>query len=536
MKSSKAMKLIALLLVVAMAFSMLSACGKTDDGQTPADTQTDNKDTENANDIIPEGASEAAADSTVTIVIGADSGSLYPLANSQDMNSVMRCLYDVPADTLSDGSRIFRLIESIDTISETEYTLHLRQGVTFANGNPFTAEDFMFSAELHYNDPQFFLNVKSLDLEKTNIVDEYTIDFHITAFDPTVWTSMDMLYIFDAETFDADSLAATPNGTGPYELVEYVSNSHISFKAREDWWGGDIAIKNVNVLIMSEDTQKTNALITGDAQYSSIPFKDVEYVSGLGYNTQINASGGAYVAYLNASSDPSNPLNSPEARMAVYHAINCETINNLTMEGQSELTVWAGSSYFVDYEQRFADKSEAYKTGYDLEKAKELAEASGLVGKTIRVMTNGGDTYVTMAEIIQGNLAEIGVNVEIKNYDQATYFSLLMDQSNYEIGLFMLVGSTCLGMDLMPVYAGMFYANTWEAYPDFAALGAKGMVTADEAARGDIMNEMVDILNRDFPWFTICEIAGATARASNLEGVEHYLDGLWHVAEWYYTE
>ncbi|MCF0120017.1 MAG: hypothetical protein HUJ65_00140 [Oscillospiraceae bacterium] len=62
------------------------------------------------------------------------------------------------------------------------------------------------------------------------------------------------------------------------------------------------------------------------------------------------------------------------------------------------------------------------------------------------------------------------------------------------------------------------------------------MVTADEAARGDIMNEMVDILNRDFPWFTICEIAGATARASNLEGVEHYLDGLWHVAEWYYTE
>ena len=186
MKSSKAMKLIALLLVVAMAFSMLSACGKTDDGQTPADTQTDNKDTENANDIIPEGASEAAADSTVTIVIGADSGSLYPLANSQDMNSVMRCLYDVPADTLSDGSRIFRLIESIDTISETEYTLHLRQGVTFANGNPFTAEDFMFSAELQYNDPQFFLNVKSLDLEKTNIVDEYTIDFHITAFDPTV--------------------------------------------------------------------------------------------------------------------------------------------------------------------------------------------------------------------------------------------------------------------------------------------------------------------------------------------------------------
>ena len=452
------------------------------------------------------------------------------------MNSPMRLLYDVPFDTLSDGTHIPRLVESMEVVSDTEYILHLRQGVTFANGNPFTAEDFMFSVNLLFTDPQFFLNVKTFDAEKSKIIDDYTIDYCLSSYDPTVWTSMDQLYIFDAESYNIDELAVTPNGTGPYSLVEYVPNSHITFKAREDWWGGNIAIKNVNIEIMGEDSQKVNALIAGEAQYSGIPSKDVEFLESQGFTVDTRNSGGVYVGYMNTSPDPSNPLNSVDARRAVYHAINVQSIIDVVNDGQSTAAVWPASTAVTDFDQKYADMSSDYVTGYDLDLAKELAEKSGLVGKKLRVITNGADAYVTMAEIIQNNLKEIGVEVEILNYDQATYFSLLMDQSNYEIGLFMLVGSTCLAMDLMPVYAGMFYGTTWDKLSDFAALGTTGITTTDEKVFDETMTDMVKLLNDEFPWMAISELTGSTARVSNLGGIEHYLDGNFHVAEWYYTE
>lgn len=534
----KTAKLVAFLLAVAMVFAMFSGCGKkeesikTDAPKTDA-PKTDTPKTDAPKDPIPAVVDD---DSEVTICIGADSGSLYPLANSQDMNSPMRLLYDVPFDTLADGTHIPRLVESFETVSDTEYILHLRQGVTFANGNPFTAEDFMFSVNLLFNDPQFFLNVKTFDPERSKIIDEYTVDYCLSVYDPTVWTSMDQLYMFDSESYDIDDLAVTPNGTGPYELVEYVPNSHISFKARSDWWGGEIAIKNVNVEIMGEDAQKVNAMIAGQAQYSAIPLKDVEFMEAQGFKVVTTNSGGVYVGYMNASPDPSNPLNSPDARRAVYHAINVQSIIDVVSNGQSVPAVWPASAATTDFDPKYADLSSDYKTGYNLDLAKELAAKSGLEGKTLRVITNGADAYVTMAEIIQNNLKDIGVTVEIHNYDQATYFSLLMDQSNYEIGLFMLVGSTCFAMDLMPVYAGMFYGGTWEKLPEFSAFGARGISTTDPAEFDECMTEMVRILDTEFPWASISELTGSVAYTENLGGIEIYLDGLWHAAEWYYTE
>ncbi len=540
-------KILALLLVLAMVFTMLVGCGKKEEAAQPGTpAQTDSPSTPSSGDKpggttpstpdTPAPPAPVDEDSEITICIGADSGSLYPLANSQDMNSPLRLLYDVPFDTLTDGTHIPRLVESSEMVSNTEYILHLREGVTFANGNPFTAEDFIFSVTLLHDDPLYFLNVKTFDAEKTKIIDDYTVDYFLTEYDPTIWTSMDQLYMFDAESYDIDSLATTPNGTGPYRLVEYVPNSHITFKARDDWWGGEIAIKNVNIEIMGEDAQKVNALIAGQAQYSAVPLKDVEFLEGQGFTVVKRNAGGVYCAYMNASTDPSNPLNSPDARRAVYHAINMQSIVDVVSNGQSTPAVWPASSATTDFKPEFAELSDDYKTGYDLELAKQLAASSGLEGKTLRVATNGGDAYVTIAEIIQNNLKDIGVTVEINNYDQATYFSLLADQSNYEIGLFMLVGSTCLAMDIMPVFAGMFYAATWEKLGDFTALGAKGMQTSDEAEFDATMAEMVKLLSAEFPWAALTEMTSAAAYTDNLGGIVPYLDGNWHVAEWYYTK
>lgn len=135
-------RLIAIILMLTMMITVFSACGQGD-------------------------STEGQSGEAVNIVLSGDTGSLHPHAANGDWNAVMRQIYDTPVDPKADGSLEMLLIEEIETISDTQYTLHLREGVTFSNGNPFTAEDFMFSAELARDNAQFVLQVKSIDFDKT---------------------------------------------------------------------------------------------------------------------------------------------------------------------------------------------------------------------------------------------------------------------------------------------------------------------------------------------------------------------------------
>lgn len=523
-------RFIALLLALLMLLSM-AACGKTDTD----DNKNDNDSSSNSGESS-DGNTSGATDEIeeVTILIGNDSGTLHPHGVNLDMNAVVRHIYEVPMDTFTDGTNDYLLVKEVEKVDDIHYVLHLREDVTFENGNPFTAEDMIFSMELARDNAQFSLQVKSVDFDKTTIVDDHTIDFWMTAYDPGNFTGWNILYMFDKESYDADALATDPNGTGPYVVTEYVPNSHITMEAKENWWGGEVKYKKINFLVMSESSQMVNALATGDADYTSIPLKDFEYVESLGdYTVEVKNSGSAYVAYLNMSADESNPLNTPEARKAVMYAIDRQAIVDVVMSGQSSLPKWPASESVLDYEERFNDVVDVYEHGYDLELAKQLAEESGLVGKTLRVMTNGSADYVTMAELIQSDLEKIGVHVEINNYDAATYFSLLMDESNFEIGLFIFTGSTCLAVDLMKTYLELFTLGwTGDDRDEYLSLAGEALSISDSAARGDKIYEMLPLIEKNAPYYILCESSTGVAYSSSIKNVVTYLDGTYRVYRW----
>lgn len=528
------MKVLSLILAMVMLLSMVTACGD----KAGAAGDNDVADSGDGNVATGDDGSADAGTSDepkeVTVLIGNDSGTLHPHGVNLDMNAVIRHVYDVPMDTFLDGTHDYLLVESVETVDDIHYVLHLREGVSFTNGNPFTAEDMIFSMELARDNAQFNLQVKSVDFEKTAIKDDYTIDLWLTTYDPGNFTGWNILYMFDKESYDADALATDPNGTGPYVITEYVPNSHITMEAKKDWWGGELAYDKINFLIMSEPSQRVNAIATGDADYASIPLKDVEYVEGMGgYTVELKNSGSAYVAYLNMSPDESNPLNSPEARQAIMYAIDRQAIVDVVMSGQSTLPLWPASETVLDYEERFDGTVGVYAEGYNLEKAKQLAEESGLVGKTIRIMTNGASEYVTMAELIQNDLSKIGVNVVINNYDSATYFSLLMDESNFEIGLFIFTGATCLASDLMKTYLELFTLG-WEG-PDrdeYMALAGEAFSASDSTVRGDKLYQLMSLIDKNAPYFILCEASGAVAYTSDIGNVVTYLDGTYRVYRW----
>lgn len=509
----KTRKLVALLLACLFMLALLTGCGggEKDPGTDPStDPGTD--------------APEGTPDRTLRVAAMQDSGTLYPLGVTGGFITPLYAFYEPLYETRVDGSRVWLLATGLDRISDLQYTLTIREGVTFSNGNPLTAEDVIFSMEMCAADPQFALNVKVVDFEKTKVTGEYTIDLWYTEFNASQEPGFASMLIMDKESFDEVALSRDPIGTGPYVKTNYVVNSHLTVEARDDYWGETPQIKKIEFKVINEDAQIVNALETGEIDMARVPIADAEYVESLGYDVNVSNAGWSDVTLF--SMLPGTPLASKEARWAVSHAIDREAIIDIVYKGRSTVTAYPASESFSDVEPRYLNMHETYSVGYNPEKAKALAEEAGLVGQTVRIITNGSSVYNIMAEMIQQNLLDIGVNATITNYDQATYFGTLMDASNFEIALFGPSAPSMLAVDVLAMYL-TFIPLGWTG-PDrdrYGELSMGAISTYDPAARGEKLYEALEVFADYQPWYALCESVMARAEAKSLTGVEYMIAG-----------
>ena len=549
-------KIVALLLVCVLILG-LAACGSSGSGDTkPADEGEKQADTtpSGSDQTTPAGSDqttpaddggdaapapdESGSSRPLNIAVSEDHGTMLPQAASGTggMVSVIRAIYEPLIYQRKDGSFENCLASEIEMLEDTHYVIHLREGVVFNNGNPFTAEDVMYTMELYHGHPRHGMVVGYVDFDKTKIVDDYTIDLWLTQYSIIQFPALTQMYIHDAESYNEEELALHPITTGAYEVTDYVVNSHITLEARDDYWGDPPAIKNINFTFMTEDAQRVNALTTGDADIARIPMKDVEYVESLDdYTVNLSFAAQADCAYLNMSKGA--PLETLEAREAFMMAIDRQAIVDLVYCGNSSVPNWPIYEYNVDYNPAtMSGIDEAYIKGYDPVRAKELAEQSGLVGKTLRIATNGSADAVTMAEMMQYDLEEIGVHAQILTFDQATYFSDLMDASNFDVGIYFIANTIGSAADLFANYP-LFFQCGWEGpeRDEFLALGQKAITTIDDAERGKILEELVHRFAKVNIWFAISELVNVNAHNVHLAGMEYYLDGSTSYNKWYWT-
>ena len=523
-------KLLALLLAVLMAVSMVACKTKPVENPpatlppSPTDAAPTADDGETGGGAIVDPGIDGGTQRTLNVVAMQDSGTLYPLGVTGAYYGVMYSLYEPLLDTKADGTRIWVLATGMDYISDVQNTLHLREGVTFSNGNPFTAEDVIFTMEINRDNPQFSLNVKAIDFEKTNIIDDHTIDLWYTEYNAAQEVGMCQLLILDKESYDEVALARDPVGTGPYVKVEYVTNSHLLLEAREDYWGGAPKIKSLQYKVINEESQIVNALETGDVDVASVPNNDIEFVKSLGYNVEIYNAGMNYATWY--SMLPGTPLESKEARWAVSHAINREAVSDILFNGAAALTDYPASHALVDFEDRFLNMHDTYTIGYDPVKAAELAEQSGLVGKTLRIITNGSSSNNTLAEMIQNDLLAIGVNADIVSYDQASFFGTMMDASNFEIALFTPSAPSMMAVDILGMYL-TFIPLGWTG-PDrdeYGRLSMGALTNSNEAERSDQLYDALKIFVDFCPWYGICELVSARTCAADVRGMDYMISG-----------
>ena len=545
-------KFASILLCIVLLMSLVACGGSKSTTESPAASQSSAPATQSSapatqsGETTPsaEGGGTVSARDTVRIGTDSDCGSLDPYVVSGTGYLIVMNCYAEPLweydGTIEGFASRYILAESVDTISDTEYIIHLRKGVTFSNGSPFTASDVIFTLNHVINNTTRAYYIASVDVAKTVAEDDYTVHLYLSKFDKTQMSAFSSISILDEETFDAETVGQRPIGTGPYVVTNYVVNSSVTLVGRDDYWGGAPAIKNVIFKNIPEASQKVNAIQTGEVDMLvTCPNSDVEYVDSLDgisvlYKTSVNQVSLTY----NACKD--SPLATKEARWALSYAVNSQGIINVALSGIGNVAQAPFSASASDFSDAIADLHDTYKTGYNLELAKKYAEQSGLVGKTVRLVTNGTEVYVTTAQIIEQSLKEIGVNAEVINLDQATVRNLIAGEADWEVYVSWVSNPSGLGLDMIYAQISKFgrahFDYDTENFTTFKAMGEKLLATSEPTEYNKLLLDYMKKFE-DFCFvYGVADMETIRAASDSLAGINNIGYSYDHVSDWYFKD
>ena len=168
-------------------------------------------------------------------------------------------------------------------------------------------------------------------------------------------------------------------------------------------------------------------------------------------------------------------------------------------------------NFCIDYiPEKYDNMDETYKFGFNLDRAKQLAQSSGLTGQTIIMMTNGLPASVQMAEIIQGMLSKINVTVKIENYDPATTQTMVYDpEAKYDMSVSPGIAPNRRVCDLL--VNGVRYSkvlSTPGAFPDnenYLKIAPLTISTVDEKERQEVTQKVLGMFMHNCLTFAVCQ-------------------------------
>ena len=201
------------------------------------------------------------------------------------------------------------LAVSWTNLDELTWEVKLREGVTFHDGSPFTAEDVVFSLERADEIPNspapFTANVAPI--ASMEIVDPLTISFTTTKPTPQFMELAGMVYIVSKAAAEGASIEAFNSGeaaigTGPYKFVSWTPGDHYTLARNETYWGEAPEFENVTYRLMSNSAARVAALLAGDVDLiDSVPPGDVATLEA-SEGVQVHSAPSGRIIYLGLDS------------------------------------------------------------------------------------------------------------------------------------------------------------------------------------------------------------------------------------------
>jgi peptide/nickel transport system substrate-binding protein len=296
------------------------------------------------------------------------------------------------------------------------WTFHLREGVTFHDGTPFTADAVKYSIERTKAGGKGYAYIWTA-VEEIKVVDDLTVEF-VTKTPTTVDRLVAAGYgawIFSPATEGKDEAwfneGPASAGTGPYKVVSYKPNEEIRFAAFKDYWGGwkPEEFKDVIFRFAKEATSTQQMLEGGELDVAPNITQDVAAELEGSESVKV-ARAQSFQTWQVALNCGRKPLNDVRVRQALSYATPYADIIDVSQRGMAAQAkgplpqgLWPASDTVPQYT-------------YDLEKAKALLADAGYPNGfklLFTVLADYGNEKVS-AELIKESYAKIGVDVEIR--------------------------------------------------------------------------------------------------------------------------
>ena len=555
MKKRKSKRIVAVALGLVIVLTLLAACGSGSDsgagsgtvsptlagpqdviggGETgvvtlPEDTEIDD-DTEFLEHV------HVIVDNNVISVLNPIS----PAAAGTSTNWVFTMIHDRLLALNADGIAFDpALALTYATDDFKTYTFTLREGVTFHNGDPFTADDVVWTVNKVQADG---LGSSAYDqwrsIVSATALDSHTVEFVLDDVDVDFLYGMTrpMSGILNRRAFEENPETGSHIGTGAYTVEEFMSGDFARLRRNPNYWRTDNmpVTEIVTFRFVPEMPTRTVMMQTGDAHVSfGTPPGDMDWF----------VDSDDFTVFTTTSNDPqglafnlANPITGDiNFRKAVIYGLDRVAI------GFGAAGPWADGNLtdgtFWGYTTQFRN-TDIPKFERDLDRAKEYLAQSSYNGEVVTI-TTAIMTNIMASQIIQAQLLEVGINTELNEMDTAGLgASTVYGGTEHQIVQFFYLMTPNAGSVRHSFVPGGGQNRANFDYPEVTELLNRARVTIDIAERERIYREVQELVYETYAYDSIfwrrfgnVSVNGLGGILLNPDPASHDFRGVYVIAE-----
>jgi peptide/nickel transport system substrate-binding protein len=415
------------------------------------------------------------------------------------------------------------LAERWETPDPLTYVFHLHQGVKFHDGRPLTSRDVKWTFDsLLQGKIRSTKAAAYRPVDRIDTPDDSTVVFHLKEpFATFLWNVSDGA-IGIVPYGSGDEISRHPIGSGPFRFVAAEPDKEVIMERNDDYWGEKAHLKRVRFAVIPDATTRALELRKGSADIAITSLTgDTVLALEREANLEVLRAPGTVLAYL-AFNTTDPILKDVRVRQALAYAIDRTPMIHYLMRD------FARPAYSLLPPESWAYNGDVPHYDYHPDRARQLLEQAGYpavngVRFHLSMKTSTDEGTRLMAAVLQQQLREVGIVLDIRTFEFATFFSDVT-RGAYQVHSLRWVG----GNEDPDIFEYVFHSakfsphganRTYYSNPRVDALIDQARSELDQKTRKRIYAEIQRILAEDLPYINLWYIENVmvhTRRVRNL--------------------
>lgn len=388
------------------------------------------------------------------------------------------------------------------------YIFHLHHGAHFHDGRPVTARDVkwtfdsLLQGKIRSTKAAVYKFVDHIDA-----ADDFTVIFHLKEPDATLLWNLSDGAMGIVPAGSGEEITQHPIGSGPFKFVSAETDREVIIERNDAYWGEKAKLSRVRFSVVPDATTEALELRKGSADISINSYITPDMIVSLARepNLRVETGPGTRLAYLGFSlRDPI--LKDVRVRQAIAYALDRQPMIQYLWRGEAE------PARSVLPVQSWAYNGDVTAYHHDPDRAKRLLDAAGYpevngVRFHITMKTSTDENTRLMVAVMQQQLREVGIALDIRSFEFATFFA------DVTHGAFQMYGLRWIGGNEDPdIFEYAFHSSKFPPNganrgfydnPQIDALIDRARREVDAKARKPLYAEVQRILANDEPYIDL---------------------------------